>query len=121
MTTSHSASAEKRQSILQQSKERHGTRHKLPSEHQDVRQQPVARNEQQSRKNQEKALPLDFLKSVQQWINSPEIDPNSTSLHELEQRKQELQYRSAWLLGLIEVTQKELNTLQAHIKARTLK
>jgi hypothetical protein len=122
MTTDHSASAEKRQAILQQIRERHGSRQKSSNNQQDVEpRQNLARSNQQTRNNQEKALPIDFLKNVQQWINSPEIEPNSTSLQELEQRKQELQYRSAWLLGLLEVTQKELNAIQEHIKIRTTK
>ena len=89
----------------------------LELQHSSVQNQEVSPpSSSQKSVNKQKALPIEFLKSVQQLINSPEVDPNSTSLQELEQRQQELQYRATWLFVLLEAIQDELRVIQNHMK-----
>lgn len=57
---------------------------------------------------------LDFLDNLQSWFKvttSPELLAGSSSLAEIQQRKQDLQYRQVWLQALQEETYRELQVL----------
>lgn len=58
---------------------------------------------------------IDFLDSLQSWdmirTDDPSILMGSSSIAELEERKQELQYREVWLRFLLQQTRWEIELL----------
>ena len=58
---------------------------------------------------------IDFLDSLQSWYmirtDDPAILMGSSSISELEERKQELQYREVWLRFLLQQTRWEIELL----------
>ena len=61
-----------------------------------------------------------FKNNIQSWLSSvdPELGLSSTPLEELEQRRQEVQYRHKLLQVMLEATQRELDELELHVRAQ---
>lgn len=66
-----------------------------------------------------KALSPSAVQHMQQNFSATsEADLSASSLDELRQRRQEVQYRQDWLTGLLAQTQQELDALDVQISAR---
>ncbi|MBK1989430.1 hypothetical protein A0J48_018135 [Sphaerospermopsis aphanizomenoides BCCUSP55] len=60
-----------------------------------------------------------FRNNLKSWITSvdPDLGVSSTSLVELEEHQQEIEYRYKILKLLLDITQQELNKIEIHIRA----
>jgi hypothetical protein len=64
-------------------------------------------------------LSAHFQDNIKLWVSSVDskLELSSTSLAEIEQYQQEVQYRHKLLKVMLDTTQKELNELEIHIRA----
>lgn len=78
---------------------------------------PAPLQERRRRPDPMKAMPIVWRFS-RQLLRESGADLNSTPIAELEESRKNLQYRSQLLEALLEEMQKELRTLEAHLRAR---
>ncbi|MBW4696653.1 MAG: hypothetical protein KME03_01905 [Aphanocapsa lilacina HA4352-LM1] len=66
------------------------------------------------------AIPLEFLKTIQDWVKAPEVAEDCSSRSELEEYKRQLQHQYKTLVALVQMTADELGRLDKRL-ARLLK
>jgi hypothetical protein len=61
----------------------------------------------------------DFLKHMHVWLYGADVTfhPSSSSIEEIEQYRKEVRYRHSLLTAMLQATQKELDGLEAHLRA----